>query len=195
MPSQANDRDPQPYIYATDMACETLPYATPNGTRIFNVTIPERNMTITLIPDREKFLEQGVMQGTLYELPIDGFSKSPHHETQYISPKPIAFKDMKKVAEINNIEDAMAQGLHILFTDEPLTEKNYAEMFEPIMNDPEFPDNLRYYVDQGIFTYENECRGIGADPYLSSTAHLSRATDNDFKMDAPASPKAIPPKL
>jgi len=179
-PTQANDRDANPYVYATSQLNEALPYASPNGTRIFCHTIPETNMTFAVIPNREEFLKNSKVQGVVYELPMESFVKSPHHETQYISKQPITKSEMKEVARLNSIEDVMKAGLHVLFTDEPHTAENHG-FYEDIMNDPDFPNNMKYYVDTGVFSYENETAGINASPFLSSSVDLEKTSELQIK--------------
>ncbi|MGM0421834.1 MAG: hypothetical protein ACQEQL_01920 [Pseudomonadota bacterium] len=207
-PSQANDLDPQAYVYAagletpddtvdskftTKVPTECLPYCSPNGTRIMNHTDEEQGYTITLLPDRDAFLkklESGEREfhGVIYELPADKFSQSPRHKTQYISPEPIPFTEMRKVAEINSLEDAMQLGLHILFTHEPHTPENHS-FYQDIFNAPDFPHNLKSYVADGTFTYENEEKGIQP---LAMIAPAADQPKSDPVLSRPL-PKAPPP--
>jgi hypothetical protein len=211
-PSQANDADPQPYVYAagietpddtvnskftTQVPTECLPYCSPNGTRILNHTDEEQGFTIALLPDRDDFLKklesgERKFHGVIYELPADKFSQSPRHQSQYISPEPIALTEMRKVAEINSPEDAMKHGLHILYTHEPHTAENHS-FYEDIFNAPDFPHNLKSYIADGTFTYENEKKGIQPLSMISPTADQPKADrDPNRPMAAPSSRTAPP---
>lgn len=187
-PSQANELDTEPYVYAAgiktpddapdskfnaQIPTECLPYCSPNGTRIFNHTNTELGITLTLLPNRAAFmkaLESGErkFQGVIYELPAEKFTQSPRHDTQYICPEPILFSEMRKTVEINSLEDAMKLGLHVLFTKEPHTPENN-QFYADIMNAPDFPQNLKSYVEGGTFIYENEQKGLQPLPFLSAS--------------------------
>lgn len=166
-PNQANDEDNRPYIYASSSLVETLPFATPNGTRLYNAAIPGTDLYLTIIPDRDNFLKNKKMQGMLYKLPADNFFSHPRHETQFVSEKPVPKVQIEMVAQVNGIEDAMRLGLQVIFTNGPLTDDVY-QTVKDIVSDPEFSANLRYYIDIGFFTYENKERNIQPISYLAS---------------------------
>lgn len=166
MPSQANEQDPAPYVYATENLKECLPFAAPNGTRLVNATIPGTDDVLTVIPDRNGFLRDGKMSGVIYRFSSDGFERHPQNPTQWVSPDPVPFSKMEKVAEINGIDEALRLGLQLLFTHKPFVE-NFP-FIEDVMKDPEFPANLKHYVSTGDLDYENGIRDINPLTYLSS---------------------------
>ncbi|MDP2206058.1 MAG: NUDIX hydrolase [Alphaproteobacteria bacterium] len=170
-PSQANDLDPQPYVYASSNIREVLPYLTPNGTRIVNCQIPGSEDWLTILPDRDNFLAHGKMSGTIYQFSGDGFEKHPRHDTQWVSKTGVKVSDEEIFDKVENMETAMHYGLHVLFTKKPFTPENY-EFIDSITNAPDFPHNIPKLIADGTLVYENAERGIKPSAFLTDANTL-----------------------
>lgn len=180
-PRQANDLDPEPYVYASSKLREVLPYLAKNGTRIVNVAMPDSEDFITILPDREEFLKNKKFGGTIVRFSGESFEKSPRKESQWISREGIVVSESNVYDRIESMEDAMHHGLHIVFTTAPMTPENW-DFIDGVIKDPSFPHNLSKHIADGTLIYENAVRGVKPSPFLAAdgvTQKMSSPSDDN----------------
>lgn len=165
-------------ICATPNLREALPRLIARKDRLLTAPLPGSEDFIVVIPDREKFMKDGKIDGVIFQLAGEGFGKTPRH--RWAAEGPLSVSDRNYFDHVDKLDAAMYYGLHVFFTPGPLNEEN-RKALEGAAQAPDFPENIRKLVKDGTLVYENAQRGIHVSPQLQPD-------------DAPPPPKGPNPR-
>ncbi|MEZ0224825.1 MAG: NUDIX hydrolase [Alphaproteobacteria bacterium] len=165
-------------ICATPNLREALPRLIARKDRLVTAPLPGSEDFIVVIPDREKFMKDGKIDGVIFQLAGEGFGRTSRH--RWAKDGPLSVSDRNYFDHVDKLDAAMYYGLHVFFTPGPVSEEN-RKTLENATQAPDFPANIKNLVKDGTLIYENAQRGIRVSPQLQPE-------------DAPAPPKGPNPR-
>lgn len=157
------------FLYATPYLTKALAFSFDYyGTEIIcNGNIGDTPDEMAIICDRDHTMNIP-RPIKVYAFSSEGFENIGQGSRQYVSEKPVAFKDTKVVFETNDVNEIMKRGLQVFSTTKTIDEL-WAEKFLDNFHDEPTQERMLFnLVAKKGFIWENRNRNLNPTPELVS---------------------------